>query len=74
VIIEYARNVLGVSEAHHAEYDPDASELFVTALTCSVAGQTMPVEVLGDTAAHAAYGNREGVTRGKQEVASNLSA
>jgi CTP synthase (UTP-ammonia lyase) len=43
VVIEYARNMLGFAEAAHAESDPYASELFVTALSCSLVGKTMQV-------------------------------
>ena len=39
VVLEYARNVLGFQDAQHAEYDPYASSLFVTALECSLAGR-----------------------------------
>src|SRR6266700_3501882 len=35
MIIEYARNVLGMSEADHAEEHPDASVLLITQITCS---------------------------------------
>lgn len=35
-LIEYARNVLGIREADHAESNPDASVLFVSPLTCSL--------------------------------------
>ena len=41
IIIEYARNVLGFQDAHHAEYDPCASSLFISQLECSLAGRTM---------------------------------
>jgi len=41
MIIEYARNVLGFKEAGHAEYDPYASNLFISQLTCSLAGREM---------------------------------
>jgi CTP synthase (UTP-ammonia lyase) len=40
MIIEYARNVLGLSEADHAEENPAASILMVTPLTCSVSEKT----------------------------------
>jgi CTP synthase (UTP-ammonia lyase) len=43
VVIEYARNVLGFVDAQHAEYDPDASTLFVSALSCSLVGKSMQV-------------------------------
>jgi CTP synthase (UTP-ammonia lyase) len=35
VVLEYARNMLGFADAHHAEYDPYASRLFITALSYS---------------------------------------
>jgi CTP synthase (UTP-ammonia lyase) len=41
IVIEYARNVLGYREAQHAEYDPYASTLFVSSLTCSLEGREM---------------------------------
>jgi CTP synthase (UTP-ammonia lyase) len=43
MLLEFARNVLGFADAQHAEYDPYASRLFVTPLTCEVAGRTMHV-------------------------------
>lgn len=55
VVIEYARNVLGVSDAEHAEYDPTASQLFITALECSLAGMTMSVRLRSGTLAATAY-------------------
>ena len=59
VVIEYARNVLGFEDAQHAEYDPCASELFISALSCSLAGQTMSVRLKpGSCAAHF-YGKGE---------------
>ncbi len=41
LLIEYARNVLGFKDAQHAEYDPYASNLFITQLACSLAGREM---------------------------------
>ncbi len=59
VVIEYARNVLGFEDAQHAEYDPYASDLFVTPLSCSLVGQTMSVRLVpGSRAAHF-YGDEE---------------
>src|SRR5262245_58069243 len=43
MLLEFGRNVLGLEDAQHAEYDPYASRLFVTPLTCEVAGRTMHV-------------------------------
>lgn len=39
-IIEYARNKLGLVDVQHAEYDPDASNLIITPLSCSLVGET----------------------------------
>lgn len=56
IILEYARNVLGYTDAQHAEYDPYASRLFVSALTCSLVGQTMPVTLTPQSIARRCYG------------------
>lgn len=45
VVLEYARNVLGFTDAAHAESDPDASVLFVTPLNCSLVGQTLSIQL-----------------------------
>ena len=39
VALEFARNVLGIRSAHHAEYDPVASDLVIVPLICSLVGQ-----------------------------------
>lgn len=56
VILEFARDVLGFDDAHHAEYDPYASRLFITPLSCSLAGHTMTVHLREGTRAASAYG------------------
>lgn len=56
IIIEYARNVLGFEDAQHAEYDPYGSRLFISELTCSLAGRTMPVSLTPESRAAAHYG------------------
>jgi CTP synthase (UTP-ammonia lyase) len=43
VVVEFARSVMGLADAQHAEIDPGASCLLVTPLTCSPAGRAMPV-------------------------------
>jgi CTP synthase (UTP-ammonia lyase) len=63
VVLEYARNVLGVRDAHHAEYDPYASTLFVTPLACALAGQTMSVEIIAGSSAARAYGTTSATER-----------
>ncbi|MFI7618345.1 hypothetical protein ACIBP6_44715 [Nonomuraea terrae] len=57
MVIEYARNVLGLQDAQHAEYDPYASCLFVSELTCSLAGKTMPVTLAPGSRAATLYGS-----------------
>jgi CTP synthase (UTP-ammonia lyase) len=45
LMIEYARNVMGLKDAAHAESDPYASCLFITPLSCSLVGKTMEVAI-----------------------------
>jgi CTP synthase (UTP-ammonia lyase) len=59
MLLEFARNVLGFADAQHAEYDPYATRLFVTPLTCEVAGRTMHVTLEPDTLAAELYGALE---------------
>jgi deazaflavin-dependent oxidoreductase (nitroreductase family) len=59
VVLEYARNVLGFEDAQHAEYDPYASELFVTELSCSLAGREMAVEIDGNSRTAQFYARTE---------------
>lgn len=56
VVVEFARNVLGFRDAQHAEYDPYASNLFITPLSCSLAGQTMTIEIAEGSRAREFYG------------------
>ncbi|MFA6262324.1 MAG: hypothetical protein WC760_12705 [Bacteroidia bacterium] len=46
MVIEYARNVLRIKDAEHAEYDPYASKLVINPLSCSLAGQTLEIELI----------------------------
>lgn len=56
VVIEFARNVLGFGDAQHAEYDPIGSNLFVTPLSCSLAGQTMSIQIKRGSRTSGFYG------------------
>lgn len=56
VVVEFVRNVLGVVDAEHAENDPGAPRLAVTPLTCSIAGQPLPVLPIPGSRAAAIYG------------------
>jgi CTP synthase (UTP-ammonia lyase) len=55
VVIEFARNVLGLAGAEHAEHDPTAELLVVDALACSLVGKVMDVTMAEGSAARRAY-------------------
>lgn len=55
IVIELARDVLGIADAAHAESDPDASNLFVTLLSCSLVGESMTVTLRPGTLAARLY-------------------
>jgi len=59
IVIEYARNVLGYKDAQHAEYDPYASNLFVSALACSLAGKEMNLKFVAGSRVAGIYGALE---------------
>ena len=55
-VIEIARSLLGVGDAHHAEYgSAAAAPLFIDELLCSLVGQTMTVRLV-DPAVRDLYG------------------
>jgi CTP synthase (UTP-ammonia lyase) len=56
LVLEYARNVMGIKDAAHAESDPYASRLFITPLSCSLAGRAMEVGLKPGSKAAAVYG------------------
>ncbi|SCY13989.1 CTP synthase C-terminal region-related (seleno)protein [Desulfoluna spongiiphila] len=58
-VIELARNILGIEEAQHEEYDSQSSSLFVNKLVCSLAGKSMDVYLKKNTLAHKLYGCNE---------------
>lgn len=45
MVIEFARNVLNVKDAEHAEYDPYASKLVVTPMSCALSGQKLKINI-----------------------------
>jgi CTP synthase (UTP-ammonia lyase) len=59
IVLEYARNVLGFRDAQHAEYDPYASDLFVTQLSCSLAGRELTITLAPDSHVARIYGALE---------------
>lgn len=56
VILELARNVLGLAEARHAEYEPDAIAPVVEPLACSLAGRRARVLLAAGSRAASCYG------------------
>ena len=56
MVIEYARNVLGYKDAQHAEYDPYASELFISELACSLRGREMELNLILNSGVSVLYG------------------
>lgn len=45
MVVEFVRNVLGMQDADHAETNPQASKLVIHSLQCSLAGETMDVQI-----------------------------
>jgi CTP synthase (UTP-ammonia lyase) len=54
--IEFAHNVLGITDATSAETDPYASRLIVTPLSCSLKGKAMAVTIAPGSRIAAIYG------------------
>jgi CTP synthase (UTP-ammonia lyase) len=62
-VIEFARNVLGVADAHHAEYDDsEGASLFIDELLCSLVGTEMVVRLI-DRAGRDIYGSATATER-----------
>lgn len=80
MVLEYARNVLRYRDAQHAEYDPYASTLFISRLSCSLAGREMELvfqtgskvaEIYGSTSAREQYYCDFGVDPSKVALLAN---
>lgn len=59
IVIEYARNVLGIADAGHEETDPDAEQLLISRLSCSLVGRTGTVEIESGSRVARAYGREK---------------
>jgi len=55
-VLEFARNVLQIHDAMHAEYDSSASVMLVRPLSCSVAGKILPIRLKAESLAASLYG------------------
>jgi CTP synthase (UTP-ammonia lyase) len=60
-VLEYARNVLGWSEADHAESSPAAALPLIAPLTCSLVGLRGSIRLLTGSQAARIYGRQETV-------------
>ncbi|MGD9956157.1 MAG: gamma-glutamyl-gamma-aminobutyrate hydrolase family protein [Candidatus Nanopelagicales bacterium] len=49
MVLEFARNHVGVQEAAHGETEPDAEQVVVSALACSLVGEVRPVTAVPGT-------------------------
>lgn len=58
-VMEYAQNVLGIVEVNHEEYDSSASSFFITALSCSLLGETRKIYLKKDSMIQQIYGTDE---------------
>ncbi len=56
IILEYARNVLGIADAQHEESEPGAANLVISRLSCSLVGRTMTIQLQPDSLIARAYG------------------
>lgn len=63
MVLEYARNVLGFHDAQHAEYDPYASRLFVSALECTLAGREMALQFVPGSRVAGVYRDSSAIER-----------
>lgn len=59
MVIEFARNVLHIEDAQHAEYDPYASKLVVNPLQCTLVGQELEVRIIDSNSKTFQYYNAE---------------
>jgi len=56
VVLEFARNVMHISDAQSVEYDPHAAVPFVRPLSCSLVGKVLPIELKSGSLAASLYG------------------
>lgn len=59
VVIEYARDVMGIHDAEHAEEHREAPHLFVTPLACSLVGRVEEVKLVQGSRAFGVYGGSQ---------------
>jgi CTP synthase (UTP-ammonia lyase) len=57
MVLEYARNVLGLTHTEHAESSPEATDLFITPLSCALRGRSMALSFTPGSAVATHYGS-----------------
>ncbi len=57
MLIEFARNVLGLASADHAETNPNGSELVIAPLACSLVEQRQQLRLTAGSRLAAIYGS-----------------
>jgi CTP synthase (UTP-ammonia lyase) len=60
-IIEYAKNVLNISDADHEEYNPSSKSLIITKMSCSLAGTKSKVIIKENSFAYSCYKSHESI-------------
>jgi len=56
MLLEYARNVLGLPDADHEEMAPNAPRLFISRLACTLVGRTLTISLQPDSMVAQIYG------------------
>lgn len=63
IILEYARSVLGFEDAQHIEYNPYASNLFISKLDCSLVGREMQLTFTENSQISQIYGSDSAIEK-----------
>lgn len=58
-VLEFARDILKLSEVGSAEFDPYAPNLFITGLNCSLIGETKKIIICRNSKVYKIYGKDE---------------
>ncbi|MNJ49109.1 CTP synthase [compost metagenome] len=56
IVVEYARNILSIEDAEHAEYSPYSSNQVVSKLECSLAGKVLEIHLDKESKTFEIYG------------------
>lgn len=57
MILELARDVLGIPTVSHEEYDPNGRSVIISRLACSLHGREMPISLVEGTRVQGLYGD-----------------